>query len=86
MGEAVSDVVSVSWDGPVAVVTLNRPEALNAASADLHHAITHVWAGLAADGRLRSAVLTGAGKAFSAGGDLNLLQGMVEDRICARRC
>jgi enoyl-CoA hydratase len=75
----VSEVVEVSWDGPVAIVTLNRPEALNAASPDLHHAITHVWAGLAADDRLRSAVLTGAGKAFSAGGDLNLLQGMVED-------
>ena len=79
MSEAISEVVGVTWDGPVAVVTLNRPEALNAASAELHHAITHVWAGLAADSRLRSAVLTGAGKAFSAGGDLNLLQGMVDD-------
>ena len=75
----MSEVVGVTWDGQVAVVTLNRPEALNAASADLHHAITHVWAGLAADSRLRSAVLTGAGQAFSAGGDLNLLQGMVDD-------
>jgi enoyl-CoA hydratase len=79
VSEAVSEVVGVTWDGPVAVVTLNRPEALNAASAELHHAITHVWAGLAADSRLRSAVLTGAGKAFSAGGDLNLLQGMADD-------
>ncbi len=80
MSEAMSEVVGVTWDGPVAVVTLNRPEALNAASADLHHAITHVWAKLAADSRrLRSAVLTGAGKAFSAGGDLNLLQGMADD-------
>jgi enoyl-CoA hydratase len=75
----VSSVVGVTWDGPVAVVTLNRPEALNAASADLHHAVTHVWAELAADSRLRSAVLTGAGQAFSAGGDLTLLQGMVDD-------
>jgi enoyl-CoA hydratase len=75
----VSDVVGVTWDGPVAIVTLNRPDALNAASAELHHAITHVWAGLADDNRLRSVVLTGAGKAFSAGGDLDLLQGMVDD-------
>jgi enoyl-CoA hydratase len=75
----MSEVVEVTWDGSVAVVTLNRPDTLNAASPELHHAITHVWAGLAADGRLRSAVLTGAGKAFSAGGDLTLLQGMVED-------
>jgi enoyl-CoA hydratase len=79
ISEAISEVVGVSWDGPVAVVTLNRPEALNAASAELHHAVTHVWATLAADSRLRSAVLTGAGKAFSAGGDLNLLQGMADD-------
>jgi enoyl-CoA hydratase len=75
----MSAVVEVSWDGPVAIVTLNRPEALNAASLDLHHAVTHVWAALAADKWLRSVVLTGAGKAFSAGGDLKLLEGMVED-------
>jgi enoyl-CoA hydratase len=76
---AVSDAIHVTWQGPVAVVTLNRPEALNAASAELHHAITHVWATLAAEDALRSVVLTGAGQAFSAGGDLNLLQGMVDD-------
>ncbi len=75
----MSDVVGVTWEDSIAVVTLNRPDALNAANAELHHAIAAVWAGIAADDRLRCAVLTGAGSAFSAGGDLNLLQGMVED-------
>ena len=75
----MSEPISVTWQGPIALVTLNRPEALNAASAELHNAVTHVWEGLAADPGLRSVVLTGAGQAFSAGGDLNLLQGMVDD-------
>jgi enoyl-CoA hydratase len=71
--------LDVRWDGPVAIVTLNRPNALNATNAELHAAVAHVWGELAADERLRSAVLTGAGKAFSAGGDLPLLQNMSDD-------
>ncbi len=71
--------LDVRWDGPVAVITLNRPAALNAANAELHGAIARLWAEVAADDRLRSAVLTGAGKAFSAGGDLPLLQSMSDD-------
>ena len=69
----------------VAVVTLNRPAAFNAANEELHGAIAAVWAGLAEQPGLRAVVLTGAGKAFSGGGDLPLLQRMVDDEALRRR-
>ncbi|HVW40784.1 MAG TPA: enoyl-CoA hydratase/isomerase family protein [Amycolatopsis sp.] len=55
--------------GPVRIVTLNRPEALNATNEALHKALIAVWRHLAADPQARAVVLTGAGRAFSAGGD-----------------
>jgi enoyl-CoA hydratase/carnithine racemase len=71
--------VLVTVDGPVRIVTLNRPDTLNAADAELHRAITEVWEELARDTDARAVVLTGAGTAFSAGGDFGLLQAMVDD-------
>jgi enoyl-CoA hydratase/carnithine racemase len=74
-----SDAVLVAADGPVRIVTLNRPDTLNATDAELHGAITRVWGELASDADARAVVLTGAGTAFSAGGDFGLLQNMVDD-------
>ncbi len=73
------DAVLIEVDGPVRIVTLNRPDTLNAADAELHRAVTEVWEELARDTDPRAVVLTGAGKAFSAGGDFGLLQTMVDD-------
>jgi enoyl-CoA hydratase len=53
----------------VRIVTLNRPEALNATNEALHHALVAVWGHIAADPEARAVVVTGAGRAFSAGGD-----------------
>jgi len=53
----------------VRVVTLNRPEALNATNEALHVALQSVWQYLANDLDARAVVLTGAGRAFSSGGD-----------------
>ncbi|SEO49329.1 enoyl-CoA hydratase/isomerase family protein [Trujillonella endophytica] len=69
----------------VALVTLNRPAALNAADEELHGAIAEVWGGLADQPGLRAVVLTGAGTAFSAGGDLDLLERMVVDEELRKR-
>jgi enoyl-CoA hydratase len=55
--------------GAVRVVTLNRPEKVNSVSQVLHHALTDVWLQIAADEEARAVVLTGAGRAFCAGGD-----------------
>ena len=65
--------------GPVRLVTLNRPDALNATNEELHRELALVWPDLAADPTVRAIVVTGAGRAFSGGGDLHLLQRMVDD-------
>lgn len=75
----------VECDGAVRVVTLNRPEVLNAANQALHDALTDVWRHLAADPGARAVVLTGAGRAFSAGGDLTHFADLWHDRALRRR-
>lgn len=55
---------------PVAVVTLNRPEAMNAIDLEMWQELIRVWTDFRDDPELRAAVLTGAGgKAFCAGAD-----------------
>jgi len=51
----------------VLLVTINRPEVLNAANARLHWEFTQVWLTVDADPKTRVVLVTGAGKAFSAG-------------------
>ena len=60
----------------VLLVTINRPEVLNAANARLHWEFTQIWPTVDADPETRVVVVTGAGKAFSAGGDLSLVEDM----------
>ncbi len=62
-------VVNRTADG-IARVTLNRPEKLNALSGSLIAELTATFGDLAADDDLRCVVLTGAGRAFSAGADV----------------
>jgi enoyl-CoA hydratase len=54
----------------VATVTINRPERLNAVNAALHHEFEQIWLDLAEDRDVNAILLTGAGKAFSIGGDI----------------
>ncbi len=65
--------------GGVRIVTLNRPDALNAANEVLHGELARIWRQLDADPEVRTIVLVGSGRAFCAGGDLDLLDGMVRD-------
>ena len=74
------DAVRVEADGPVRIVRLSRPEQLNAVNEDLHLGLTRVFPMLTADAEARVAVITGEGRAFSAGGDFDLLDRMVKDR------
>jgi enoyl-CoA hydratase len=69
----MSDVIVVERDGPVAVVTLNRPDAKNALSKALRLALYDTITALNADADIRAIVLTGAGSAFTAGLDLKEL-------------
>ena len=60
----------IDSDGPVRILTLNNPDQLNAIVDPLHDAMARVWAQIAADPDARAVVLTGAGRAFSSGGDI----------------
>ncbi|HZT66631.1 MAG TPA: enoyl-CoA hydratase/isomerase family protein [Acidimicrobiales bacterium] len=60
----------------VVLVTIDRPDVLNAADERLHRELSEVWATFDADDSARVAVITGAGKAFSAGGDLSMIEEM----------
>lgn len=71
--------ITVTGDGPVRTVTINRPDELNSINADLHWGLANVWRQLAADKTIRVVVLTGAGRAFSAGGDLNWITTFLDD-------
>ncbi len=74
------DSVQVDADGPLRIVRLCRAEHLNAVNDDLHLGLTKVWPQLSADPGARVAVVTGEGRAFSAGGDFDLLDRMAKDR------
>jgi enoyl-CoA hydratase/carnithine racemase len=78
MSDELADVVMVEADGPVRIVTMNRPEKWNAFTAELHQRMTEVWREIGSDPDARSVVLTGAGAAFSAGGDISLLEAVYE--------
>jgi enoyl-CoA hydratase len=55
-------------------ITINRPEVLNAADARLHTELVELWNTIERDPDVHVAVVTGAGRAFSAGGDLQLVE------------
>ncbi len=58
-------------DNGILLITINRPEVLNATNDRLHWELTQVWLDVDKDPETRVAVITGAGRAFSAGGDLD---------------
>jgi enoyl-CoA hydratase/carnithine racemase len=58
----------------IALLTINRPESLNATNFRLHNELSRVWLDLAEDNEVRVAVITGAGRAFSAGGDFEVVE------------
>jgi enoyl-CoA hydratase len=62
--------LTVEIENGIALVTLNRPESLNATNLRLHWELTQIWPDIGADERVRVAIVTGQGRAFSAGGDL----------------
>ena len=60
-------------------MTINRPEQMNATDAQLHNALSRVWLDIDDDPDVRVVVVTGAGRAFSAGGDLSWVSKMVNN-------
>ncbi|RMF77373.1 MAG: enoyl-CoA hydratase/isomerase family protein, partial [Nitrospirae bacterium] len=73
-----SDPVLVHRDGPVATLTLNRPEVLNALDAAMAEGLARALARLAREEGLRCLLLRGAGGNFMAGGDVRLFAEQLE--------
>ncbi|HVW81843.1 MAG TPA: enoyl-CoA hydratase/isomerase family protein [Mycobacteriales bacterium] len=76
---SLPDVIQVEDDGPIRVVRLNRPDQLNATNHVLHEGLAHLWPQIDADAEARAVVLTGNGRAFSAGGDFDYIDELVRD-------
>jgi 2-(1,2-epoxy-1,2-dihydrophenyl)acetyl-CoA isomerase len=64
------NLVLLDQSGGVATVTLNRPEKLNAFADDMRERLAETLDAIAHDPAVRALVITGAGRAFSAGGDV----------------
>jgi enoyl-CoA hydratase len=67
----MTDAVLIEEDGPVRILTMNRPQSLNAFDGELHHALPDALHEVSDDPKVRAIVLTGAGRAFSAGGNID---------------
>lgn len=91
----MSNTVLVERDGAIAVVTLNRPDKLNALNEELVGALGNAFLELSKDDSVACAIVTGAGeKAFAAGADIAAMVNMTPDqalrfsemgaRVCAR--
>lgn len=72
----MGDAVLYEVRDRVAVVTLNRPDRLNAWNADIHQGYFESLDRAAADPNVRVIVVTGAGRGFCAGADMDVLQGI----------
>ncbi len=66
----MNDAVLIERKGPIALVTLNRPDSRNALSADIIDGLVTFLSGANADASLGCIILTGGGKSFSSGGNV----------------
>jgi methylglutaconyl-CoA hydratase len=68
------DVLKVTWSGPLATVTMNRPDSHNALNADLIGELTRCFEEMSDDERVRVIVLAGEGRSFCAGADVGYMR------------
>jgi enoyl-CoA hydratase len=68
------ETIDVRTEGPVGIITLNRPEALNALNTKLMDELTEAIDAFEADDAIRCMILTGSEKAFAAGADIKEMQ------------
>ncbi len=71
--------IRAARDGRKLTLTLDRPDVLNAINAELHEELARIFRDAAADPEADIIILTGAGTAFSAGGDLPWMQQLIDD-------
>lgn len=71
--------ITFSRRGRVLTLTMNRPDSLNAVNAVLHEELSRVFVDAAKDPESDVIILTGAGRAFCAGGDVDWMQDAIDD-------
>lgn len=82
MSERYSGYTHLLFEHPeerILKITLNRPEKYNALDKAGHRELTYVWREVDEDPDIDAVIITGAGKAFSAGGDLKMVEEMTQD-------
>jgi enoyl-CoA hydratase/carnithine racemase len=77
---SAGEVVRYAADAGVAVITLNRPEVLNAWTFEMGAAYLRCLDAAAADPQVRAVVVTGTGRGFCAGADMAMLQDLMAGR------
>ena len=80
----VPDEIQIEEDGPIRIIRLNRPDELNATNHVLHKGIAGLFPQISDDPEARVAVITGNGRAFSAGGDFHYLDDLTKSEDMRR--
>ena len=62
-------------------LTFNRPETYNSVDAETHTQLTNIWRDINDDPDINAVIVTGAGKAFSAGGDFDMIKSILDDPV-----
>src|SRR3954454_15696517 len=62
-------------------ITFNRPETYNSVDGETHTQLTHIWRDINNDNSINAVIVTGAGKAFSAGGDFELIKSILDNPV-----
>ena len=72
--------LKLDWPAPrILQITLDTPGKLNAADDAMHGELSRIWRDIDEDPAVSVAMIRGAGKAFSAGGDLDMIDGIMDD-------
>ena len=79
MGYEAYQDVETELDRGVLTIRLNQPDTMNAFTAGMHTTMSTIWDRVNDDDEVKVAVLTGAGKAFSAGGNVPNMQKKIDD-------
>ncbi len=66
-------------------ITFDRPETYNSLDEIGHRELAYVWRDIDADSSINSVILTGAGKAFSSGGDFGMIRSIIDDHEARER-
>ncbi|MCZ6895244.1 MAG: enoyl-CoA hydratase-related protein, partial [Gammaproteobacteria bacterium] len=81
MLDRYADYHALDLDSPadrILRISFNKPETYNSLDKDGHRELTYIWREIDEDPNVSAVILTGKGKAFSAGGDFGLIEEMLE--------